>query len=117
VLTYNLDGRVSVEGEVREGDRPARLSYTWHPLYDDGLAAEVPSRVTFELEEVRGQTRLRVVHDRFPAGSAVRRHFAGGGVRVARQGARAASSRRRGHAARLSRRLPRLPCGQPGNIM
>ncbi|KPJ80738.1 MAG: hypothetical protein AMJ58_07445 [Gammaproteobacteria bacterium SG8_30] len=72
------DGRVAVEGEVLEADRPARLSYTWHPLYDEGLAAEVPSRVTFELEEVRGQTRLRVVHDRFPAGSAVRRHVAGG---------------------------------------
>ena len=72
------DGRVAVEGEVLVADRPARLSYTWHPLYDDKLAAEPPSRVTFELEEIQGQTRLRVVHDRFPADSEVRRHVAGG---------------------------------------
>lgn len=72
------DGRVAVEGKVLEASRPARLSYTWHPLYEDALAAEPPSRVTFELDEIRGETRLRVVHDRFPAGSAVRQHVAGG---------------------------------------
>jgi len=72
------DGRVAVEGKVLEADRPLRLSYTWHPLYDDALAAESVSRVTFELESTRGQTRLRVTHDRFPAGSRVRQHVVGG---------------------------------------
>lgn len=63
------DGTPLVEGEVLVADRPKRLSYTWHVLYDDELTKERPSRVTFELEPLPGVCRLRIVHDDFDVGS------------------------------------------------
>ncbi len=65
------DGRVAVEGEVLECDEPRRLSYTWHVLYNEEAALEAPSRVSWELEPLGESVRLRMTHDRFPAGSAV----------------------------------------------
>ena len=67
----NPDGSLSVEGEVLEVDEPRRLAYTWHVLYNDVAATETPSRVLWELEPVGESVRLRMTHDRFPAGSAV----------------------------------------------
>ena len=67
----NPDGSVAVEGEVLECDEPHRLSYSWHVLYNDVAATEAPSRVTWELESVGESVRLRMTHDRFPAGSVV----------------------------------------------
>jgi len=43
-----------VEGEVLESDPPRRLSVTWRFLYDPELAAEGPSRVTWEIEPQEG---------------------------------------------------------------
>jgi uncharacterized protein YndB with AHSA1/START domain len=43
-----------VEGEVLESDPPKRLSVTWRFLYDPELAAEEPSRVTWEIEPQEG---------------------------------------------------------------
>ena len=65
------DGRVAVEGEVLEVDRPHRLIYSWHVLYHDEAAAEAPSRVTWELAPSGETTKLTMVHDRFPEGSVV----------------------------------------------
>lgn len=42
------DGRVAIDGIVEEVTPPHRLVHTWHPVYDDDLAAEPPSRVTWE---------------------------------------------------------------------
>lgn len=63
------EGDVAVEGEVLEADPPRRLVVTWRALYDEEAAREAPSRVTWEIEELQGQCRLRIVHDRFPDGS------------------------------------------------
>ena len=71
---YESEGDVAVEGEVIECDPPALLSITWHVHYDVAAKAEAPSRVTFSLEEINGQTKLRIVHDQFPDDSVV---FAG----------------------------------------
>ena len=50
---------------ITESDPPRRLVHTWRSLYDPELAAEEPSRVTWELEEQPGGvTRLTVIHDR-----------------------------------------------------
>jgi uncharacterized protein YndB with AHSA1/START domain len=71
VVYYNDDRSIAVDGEVIEVDRPNRLSYTWHVLYNEDAAKEDPSRVTWELEQVEDACRLRMTHDRFPEGSVV----------------------------------------------
>ena len=57
-----------VTGKVLEFDPPRRLAYSFHPEHD-GLEAEPPSRVTFELEQQNDQVRLTIVHDGFEPGS------------------------------------------------
>jgi uncharacterized protein YndB with AHSA1/START domain len=55
---------VLVEGEVVEVDRPRKLVHTWRAMYDEGLADEEPSRVSWEIEpQDGGFTKLTVVHD------------------------------------------------------
>jgi uncharacterized protein YndB with AHSA1/START domain len=69
---------VAIDGEVLEADPPRRLVQTWRVLMDPSMAAEAPSRVTWELEErPGGMTRLTVVHE-LPADSAVAVMMAGG---------------------------------------
>jgi uncharacterized protein YndB with AHSA1/START domain len=52
------------DGVVLESDPPRRLSYTWHPLWNDEVAAEEPSRVVWEIEPQENGTCLLVVtHD------------------------------------------------------
>ena len=60
------DGRgLATKGEVLEADPPRRLSHTWTSLYDEELAREEPSRVTWEIEaQENGVSLLTVVHDR-----------------------------------------------------
>jgi uncharacterized protein YndB with AHSA1/START domain len=50
---------------VLECDPPRRLSYTWRSLYDEDLAAEEESRVTWEIEpQDGGFSKLTLVHDK-----------------------------------------------------
>ena len=50
---------------VLESDPPRRFVHTWRSLYEPELAAEPPSRVTWEIEPVEGGiSKLTVVHDR-----------------------------------------------------
>lgn len=58
-----------VEGEVLVANRPTQLSYSWRTLYDEELAKERPSRVTFDIEAMDGVCRLRITHDNFETGS------------------------------------------------
>jgi uncharacterized protein YndB with AHSA1/START domain len=53
-----------------ESDPPRRLVYGWKPLYKD-MPDERPSRVTFEIEQLKGQVRLTVTHDEFDDGSTI----------------------------------------------
>jgi uncharacterized protein YndB with AHSA1/START domain len=52
-----------VDGEVIEADPPRKLVQTWRLLMDPELEAEGFTRVTYEIEEADGSTRLTVVHD------------------------------------------------------
>jgi len=79
-LYYSSDrSQVLVECEVIESDPPRRLVTTWRMLYDPALAADPPSRVTWELEAVaEGLTKLTVVHDGFDHETETYTHTAGG---------------------------------------
>ena len=61
------DGRLGCEGVLREYDPPKRLSYTWRFLFDEAMAAERPSTVTFEITPMGEACRLRIVHGDFDA--------------------------------------------------
>lgn len=45
---------VLANNTVLESDPPRRLVHTWRSLYDDDMAAEPESRVTWEIEEMPG---------------------------------------------------------------
>jgi uncharacterized protein YndB with AHSA1/START domain len=66
-----------VEGEVLESDPPKRLSVSWRFLYDPELAAEEPSRVTWEIEpQEGGYCKFSAIHEGLGAKSA--EHVSGG---------------------------------------
>ena len=66
-----------VEGEVLEADPPRRLTVSWRFLYDPELAAEEPSRVTWEIEpQDGGYCKFTAVHEGLGAKSA--EHVSGG---------------------------------------
>ena len=69
VVYTGSDGTRIVEGEVLAVRRPELLSFSWRALWDEDLAAERHSRVTFEIEAMPDVCRLRVVHDDFDVGS------------------------------------------------
>ena len=71
-------GRALVDGKVIEYDRPRRLVHSWIVQYDEELSTEAASRVTWELEETDGVTKLTAIHDEFPSGSRVYDNVAGG---------------------------------------
>jgi uncharacterized protein YndB with AHSA1/START domain len=53
------------DNTILECDPPRRFAHTWRSLYDDEMAAEDESRVTWEIEPAEGGTsRLTLVHDR-----------------------------------------------------
>jgi uncharacterized protein YndB with AHSA1/START domain len=55
---------VILDGEVIEATPPHKLVQTWRMLMDPGLAAEGFTRLTYDIEAVRGGvTRLTVTHD------------------------------------------------------
>jgi uncharacterized protein YndB with AHSA1/START domain len=64
---------------ILESDPPRRLVHTWRALYDPELAAEAPSRVTWEIEpQPGGVTRLTVIHDNLEAAPKTAAHVSGG---------------------------------------
>jgi uncharacterized protein YndB with AHSA1/START domain len=66
------DGELHVEGEILACEPPRRLSYTWKALWFEAGRNEPPSRVTWEIDEaLPGICKLTLVHDQFPADSAV----------------------------------------------
>lgn len=63
-------GQEAHNDPIIESDPPRKLVYGWQPLFKD-MQGERPSRVTFELEAYKDQTRLTVVHDEFDDGSKI----------------------------------------------
>ena len=53
------------EGRARIFDPPRKLVHSWRSIYDPEMAAEEPSRVTWEIEpDEDGVCKLTVTHDR-----------------------------------------------------
>jgi uncharacterized protein YndB with AHSA1/START domain len=53
-----------LDGEVIEADPPRKLVQTWHALWDERVAGEQPTRVTWDIEaDDGGITRLTVTHE------------------------------------------------------
>ena len=64
-ISHGPDGAVWADGAVFEYDPPRRLTHEWRSLYDPELAAEEPSRVTWEIEpQEGGHCKLTLTHDR-----------------------------------------------------
>jgi uncharacterized protein YndB with AHSA1/START domain/DNA-binding transcriptional ArsR family regulator len=64
---------------IVESDPPGRLVHTWRSLYDPALAAEPPSRVTWDIEpQPGGVTKLSVVHDELEHSPQTATHVGGG---------------------------------------
>lgn len=70
MTAHSPNGKLAHDDPIIESDPPRRLVYGWQPLYKD-MQGERPSRVTFELEALNGQTRLTIVHDAFDEGSKI----------------------------------------------
>jgi uncharacterized protein YndB with AHSA1/START domain/DNA-binding transcriptional ArsR family regulator len=67
-----------ITGEIVEANAPHRLVMTFSALWDPELAADRPSRVTFEITPAGETCKLTVVHDAFEAESATLREVRGG---------------------------------------
>jgi uncharacterized protein YndB with AHSA1/START domain len=54
---------VAIDGEVIEVDGPRKLVQTWHPLFDEQMAALPATRITYEIEGTDyGVTKLTLTH-------------------------------------------------------
>ena len=54
-----------VDGEILEVEPGKRLVMTWKAHWDDSVAEDPPSRVTYELSQAGSATKLHLVHDDF----------------------------------------------------
>ena len=78
-IAYRIDGELALEGVILESDPPRRLAMTFHAVWDETVAADEPSRMTFEIDEAGpGVSKLTVVHDGFTAENETYRQVTGG---------------------------------------
>jgi uncharacterized protein YndB with AHSA1/START domain len=76
---FSTLGDTEWDEEVLESDPPRRLVHQWISSYDAEMAAEEPSRVTWEIEpQDGGITKLTVVHDRLEGAPKTAESVAGG---------------------------------------
>jgi uncharacterized protein YndB with AHSA1/START domain len=74
-IIWRRDGRITDEQTLLRLEPPRVLSFAFHPVSNDEYRREPPSKVTLELQAGAGGavTRLTLIHDEFPEGSAVHR--------------------------------------------
>jgi len=64
-VSHGPDGSTWGDGPVFEYNPPWRLVHQWRSMYDPEMAAEEPSRVTWEIEPHEdGYCKLTLTHDR-----------------------------------------------------
>ena len=82
-LSLSPEGEVWADESVDEFDPPRRLVHGWSSRYDDELAAEAASRVTWEIEpQDDGTCMLTLVHDRLEGAPKTAASVAGGWMTV-----------------------------------
>lgn len=78
--SYGPDGSTWGDGPVLEFDPPRRLVHEWRSLYNEELATEPPSRVTWDIEpQDGGYCMLTVTHDRLGGAPKTAANVAGRG--------------------------------------
>ena len=76
---YRTEGEPAIEGTVLESDPPRRLALSFHAVWDEDVAADAPSRLTFEIDEGGpGVSRLSVIHEDLEGRSATLEQVTGG---------------------------------------
>jgi uncharacterized protein YndB with AHSA1/START domain/DNA-binding transcriptional ArsR family regulator len=76
---YAIGGADAIVGVVLESDPPRRLVQTFDARWDDDVARDAPSRLTWEIEEAgAGVTKVTTIHDEFPARTATFESVSGG---------------------------------------
>lgn len=75
---YLISGSEAIVGEVLEADPPRRLAMTFDARWDENVAGDAPSRMTWEIADAGpGVVRLTVVHDDLMLGSATAEQIGG----------------------------------------
>jgi uncharacterized protein YndB with AHSA1/START domain len=82
IRSFAPDGKtVWRDDEIIESDPPRRLVYSWRSLYDEKLAKEPRSRVTWEIEsQPDGVTKLTVTHDQLDSSPRTAANVSGGWI-------------------------------------
>jgi uncharacterized protein YndB with AHSA1/START domain/DNA-binding transcriptional ArsR family regulator len=76
---YLIQGQQAITGKVLEAVPPSRLSMTFDAQWDEHVAPDPPSRITWEIEAVGDELcKLTVVHDGFESETATYGQVAGG---------------------------------------
>jgi DNA-binding transcriptional ArsR family regulator/uncharacterized protein YndB with AHSA1/START domain len=76
---YAIGEVTAIVGTVLEADPPRRLVQTFDARWDDDVAADAPTRLTWEIEEhAPGISKVTAIHDGFPSQTATYHSVAGG---------------------------------------
>src|SRR5215210_6270254 len=68
---YAIGDTEAIVGVILDADPPRRLVQTFDARWDGDVAADPPSRLTWQLEEAApGVTKVTTIHDEFPARNA-----------------------------------------------
>jgi uncharacterized protein YndB with AHSA1/START domain len=79
-IVHGGDGSLWSDDALIEEDPPRRLVHSWASTYDAEMAAEEPSRVTWEIEpQEGGYSLLTVVHDQLEAAPKTAESVSGAG--------------------------------------
>ena len=76
---YAIAGNDAIVGTVLEAEPPRRLVLSFDARWDEEVAADAPTRLTWEIEEASpGVSKVTTIHDQFPSKTATLEQVAGG---------------------------------------
>ena len=75
---FDAGDQLQLDGEILEIDPPRRLVTTFSAVWSPDVAADPPSRLTWEIEPMGEACRLRMIHEGVALDSATAREVGGG---------------------------------------
>ena len=75
---FDAGDQLQLDGEILEIDPPRRLVTTFSAVWSPDVAADPPSRLTWEIEPMGAACRLRMIHEGVAPDSATAREVSGG---------------------------------------